>query len=96
MQTAARVMGERVAGKIADHYGFESQKKKTVEELIELADTLIHYDGRCSRDEVIGEMADVQIMLWQMEKLMSCSVDMELMIVRKVNRQLRRIREEDQ
>lgn len=29
-------------------------------------------------------------------KLMSCSVDMELMIVRKVNRQLRRIREEDQ
>ena len=96
MQTVARVMGERVASKIADHYGFESQKKKTVEELIELADTLIHYDDRCSRNDVIEEMADVQIMLWQMEKLMSCSVDMELMIVRKVNRQLRRIREEDQ
>lgn len=96
MQTVARVMGERVAGKIADHYGFESQKKKTVEELIELADTLIHYDDRCSRNDVIEEMADVQIMLWKMEKLMSCIVDMELMIVRKVNRQLRRIREEDQ
>ena len=64
MQTVARVMGERVAGKIADHYGFESQKKKTVEELIELADTLIHYDDR--------------------------------LIVRKVNRQVRRIVEEDQ
>ena len=48
---------------IADHYGYESQKGKTVEELIELADTLIHYDGRRSKNEVIDEMADVQIML---------------------------------
>ena len=40
-----------LARNIADHYGYESQKGKTVEELIELADTLIHYDGRCSRYE---------------------------------------------
>lgn len=96
MQTAARVMGERVAGKIADHYGYESQKGKTVEELIELADTLIHYDGRCSRNEVIDEMADVQIMLWQMEHLMHCESDMKMSIDRKLDRQLIRIREEDQ
>lgn len=85
-----------LARNIADHYGYESQKGKTVEELIELADTLIHYDGRCSRNEVIDEMADVQIMLWQMEHLMHCKSDMKMSIDRKLDRQLRRIREEDQ
>ena len=81
---------------IADHYGYESQKGKTVEELIELADTLIHYDGRRSKNEVIDEMADVQIMLWQMKHLMGCEKEMKDMILRKLLRQLRRIREEDQ
>lgn len=85
-----------LARNIADHYGYESQKGKTVEELIELADTLIHYDGRRSKNEVIDEMADVQIMLWQMEHLMDCEEEVKDMILQKLFRQLQRIREEDQ
>ncbi|HJB19836.1 MAG TPA: hypothetical protein H9782_11375 [Candidatus Bariatricus faecipullorum] len=87
-----------LAHMIADYYGYYSQKEKTVEELIELSDTLLHYDygGRCSREEVIEEMADVQIMLWQMKHLMGCEKEMKDMIMRKLLRQLRRIREEDQ
>lgn len=81
--------------KIENNKGFEKQRWKAVEELGELITALTHYDGRCPKEHLIEEMADVQIMLWQMEHFLECGEEIKLMISWKVNRTLNQIGEED-
>ena len=45
-------------------------------------------------ENLTEEMADVQIMLWQIEYLLSAENMIEEMIEKKLNRQLKRIEEE--
>lgn len=54
--------------KAVSHYGAENQVRKSVEELTELSIALQHsLDGRGNLDNIREEMADVSIMLEQLE-----------------------------
>ena len=49
------------------HYGAEHQKKKAIEEMGELITAISReQDGRATTEQVITEIADVQIMMRQM------------------------------
>ena len=52
---------------IADSYGLETQMRKTVKELSELIQTmsLVRKTEETLIPDSVGEIADVQIMLWQ-------------------------------
>jgi len=53
--------------RIVDNYGTENQKRKAVEELVELATELCHaLDGREDREAVVEELADVIVMSEQL------------------------------
>lgn len=74
--------------KIADHYGYEKQKNKTVEEMIELADAIIHDQ----EDNIIEEIADVLIMLNQIIYLKEISEDVDDVMKEKIARQIVRMK----
>ena len=52
---------------IADSYGLETQMRKTVKELSELIQTMspVRKTEEALIPDSVGEIADVQIMLWQ-------------------------------
>lgn len=50
-----------------------------------------HYGYDAQSRQCIEEMADVQIMLWQMEDLLLSAQEVDLMITKKLDRQLERI-----
>lgn len=90
-----------LAAKIMKHYGAEAQKDILIEECAELIQA-VEKTRRCESKpkftaDMIEEMADVQIMIWQFESLMNgfwreCY---EHEILRKLRRQTDRINEED-
>ena len=52
------------------HYGKRNQVQKAIEEMAELINELCKEQiGRSSREKVAEEMADVIIMLWQLEMI---------------------------
>ena len=52
------------------HYGKRNQAQKAIEEMAELINELCKEQiGRSSREKVAEEMADVIIMLWQLEMI---------------------------
>lgn len=54
-----------------DHYGFDKQLLKTMEELAELSVSLMHYrDGKADKWSVCEEIADCIIMCQQMASAM--------------------------
>lgn len=72
---------------IADYYGMEHQKRKSIEELAELIMALAEgIDGA-----VIEEIADVRIMLAQMEYFMAIEDKVDEMVEFKAGRTLARI-----
>ena len=80
--------------KIAMHYGFVSQSRQTIEEMAELtvAISKIHRDWNKEHlDNLIEELADVQIMLEQMIYLTGSKYDVQAVIDSKVKRQLKRM-----
>ena len=91
---------------IAEHYGYEAQSRQCIEEMAELMQAInklwrsIGHGQLTEKSfkECLGnlpeEMADVQIMLWQIEYLLSAENMIEEMIEKKLNRQLKRIEEE--
>lgn len=91
---------------IADHYGYDAQSRQCMEEMAELTQAINKFWRVCGngqktekgiqdcRDNLTEEMADVQIMLWQIEYLLSAENMIEEMIEKKLNRQLKRIEEE--
>lgn len=93
---------------IAEHYGFEAQTRQLFEEMAELivAINKLHrfrqekdesvrdcIQEQHLKDNVIEELADVQIMLWQMQSFFR-PLDVAPVIEQKITRQLKRIEKE--
>lgn len=93
-----------IAAQIMQHYGTEHQKDILIEECAELIQAveksrrgILTEDKPAYTYDMISEMADVQIMLWQFESVMTaysrqCLGDE---IQRKLRRQLERIESEE-
>lgn len=75
---------------IARYYGLEHQIRKAIEELGELVVAL----ARDDRDNIVEEIADVMVMLMQLEILLDCDEEVFDIIEKKVERQIKRIRAE--
>lgn len=92
---------------IAEHYGYEAQSRQCIEEMAELTYMINKMwrsigHGQSTEKSFKGclenlteEMADVQIMLWQMEYLLYSGDDVKRIIKQKLDRQLKRIEEEE-
>lgn len=90
--------------KIANHYGYEPQSRQCQEECAELIQAInklwrsrkngYHTDKKEkeSLENVIEELADVQLTIWQMIYLLNANV--EPIIERKIARQMERIERE--
>ena len=109
MPTAAEAVNAKAAcmskaHTIMQHYGAEHQKDILIEECAELIQAveksrrgILTEDKPAYTYDMISEMADVQIMLWQFESVMTaysrqCFEDE---IQRKLRRQLERIESEE-
>lgn len=78
--------------KIAEHYGIEHQKHKAIEELSELTRAL----ARGDRENIVEELADVEIMLQQITYLMDIRPhEVNDVATRKIDRQLKRMEREN-
>lgn len=97
--------------KIADTYGFDPQTDVAIEEMAELTKELLKFrramktpeamDYQRNIDNIVEEMADVQIMLLQLDYLLHImgyitTNEWHTAIMKKLNRQINRIREEEQ
>ena len=88
---------------IAEHYGYEAQSRQCIEEMAELMQAinklwrsighgqLTEKSFKECLENLTEEMADVQIMLWQMEYLLLSGQEVNQMIEKKLDRQLERI-----
>lgn len=87
---------------IADNYGAYNQKIQAVEECAELIQAIAKLNRASSNEEwdgaekdIIGEIADVEIMIKQLKYLMQLKEsDIEQEIDKKLNRQIKRIEDE--
>lgn len=76
-------------------YGVNPQVDMAIEECSELTKALLKYRRKPTpetRNDIIDELADVQIMLHQMNIIFGCAGEVESMIDYKINRQIERIR----
>lgn len=87
------------AQQIADHYGFDNQLEQTIEECSELILAIQKYkrDGKPTErlKELMGEVADVSIMIIQLKYLLGVTETTDQIEVQKVERQLKRIEGEN-
>ena len=82
---------------IAEHYGLKNQLRQLTEECSELSVEASHSARYGTTVKIIEEMADVMIMIEQvvyLAKIDKC--DIEDCINYKINRQLKRIEEEEE
>lgn len=83
---------------IADHYGYESQSRQLIEELSELIQAVCKHNrafGGKEKDAIIEEIADVEIMILQIEYILGVSaMKLDNMIESKLDRQIERIKNE--
>ena len=77
---------------IANHYGLNAQRTKTIEELAELIRALVRTDLA----DIAEEIADVEIMLYQFKYLTGTTRDIDWIKDQKVTRQLERIKSEEE
>lgn len=80
--------------KIANHYGLRCQLWQTVEEMAELTQVICkarRYDMDAVRDHLAEEVADVSIMIDQLEYLLGDNMIAKIR-EEKINRQLERIK----
>ena len=88
---------EEKVKKIAEHYGLKNQWRQLAEECSELSVESSHSARKGTTVKIIEEMADVMIMIEQvvyLAKIDKC--DIEDCINYKINRQLKRIEEEEE
>lgn len=92
---------EEKVKKIAEHYGYEAQSRQCIEECAELIQALCKFlrkvdsekpDTECILN-IHEELADVQIMIFQLSYLFS--IDLFPIIEQKLDRQIERIRENE-
>lgn len=85
---------DEITERIARYYGMDAQGKQTIEECAELIVAINHY-FRCPdtyiMENVSEEMADVKIMIRQMEILLNNSDAVNTFVTEKLDRQVRRI-----
>lgn len=89
---------------IAGHYGYDAQSRQCMEEAAELIRAVnkhwraIKYGSirymASTKIDMLGEMADVEIMLDQMKYLMGESEVIDKLNIQKLDRQIKRIEEE--
>ena len=89
---------------IADAYGYESQSRQCIEEMAELTQAInklwrkqqwgTGMEMLEARFDVLEEIADVKIMIEQMEYLLDGIGDIEPKMRRKLYRQIKRIERE--
>lgn len=87
--------------KIIKHYGIEKQLKYIHSEYFELDEAIINYEwaeseyGRCKKDNIAGEIADIMVMLKQFQYLYEIEdKQIEDIMKYKIKRQLERIDKE--
>lgn len=88
-------MNERIKT-IADHYGLNNQMMQAIEEMGELTQAIVkvYRNGLDNeRDGLIEELADVEIMIEQLDYLLGDN-QIEKVKEYKINRQLNRIAQE--
>ena len=88
---------EEKVKKIADYYGLKNQLRQLAEECSELSVEASHSERHGTTFKIIEEIADVTIMIEQviyLAKIDKC--DIEDCINYKINRQLKRIEEEEE
>ena len=80
---------------IADYYGFEHQKLKLIEEMAELMQRLLKTESKYEVSEsLFEEIADVKIMLEQIEYLINSHYEINEIRQKKIKRTLDRVYEE--
>lgn len=79
--------------KILSHYGKNHQIQKAVEECAELTQALMKDRDGNARDMVVDEIADVYVMLAQLEIAYDCQGEVADRIDFKINRQMERMRQ---
>lgn len=85
---------------IFEYYGVKSQRRQLVEECAELIKAVSKFERACeggdfraARDELLGELADVKIMIAEFEEGFFGSEAVSAEVDRKLGRQMRRIRD---
>lgn len=84
---------------IIEYYGFFHQAEKLCEECGELISAMMRYNlepREEQRNNLLGELADVQVVWRQIVAYMSAEEDVNRIMDRKSNRQLERIKEEEE
>lgn len=80
---------------IANFYGDDSQMYMAIEEMSELTKEICKYKRLPNNyDKIADEIADVKIMLEQLEYIFGVSREVEERVNYKLDRQLRRIEQE--
>lgn len=80
---------------IISTYGVNPQVDMAIEECSELIKALLKFRRKptdATRKDIIEELADVQIMLHQMNIIFECEDEVESVMEYKINRQMERIR----
>lgn len=87
---------------IADHYGYDAQARQLMEESAELTVALnkewrnregyLACDNKEARQNIVEEIADVEIMLEQIQYLMGCKHEVFLVKMKKTDRQIERMK----
>lgn len=79
---------------LIDHYGTKKQQDIAIEELAELQKAIIKYRREPSdktKEAVIEEIADVQVMLEQLKMIFSCRSKTDEIMDEKIERQIKRV-----
>lgn len=88
---------------IAEHYGYDAQSRQCIEEMAELTQAINKLWRVCGngqrteksiaecRYNLVEEIADVQIMLYQLGYLLDSRLEVSEIITNKLDRQLERV-----
>ena len=80
---------------IIDTYGTKAQQDIAIEELAELQKAILkhrRYGSKETEQDIIDEIADVEIMLEQLKIIYSCHCDVENRVEYKIEREIKRIK----
>ena len=80
---------------IINTYGTRAQQDIAIEELAELQKAILkhrRYSSKETEQEIIDEIADVEIMLEQLKIIYSCHSDVERRVEYKIDREIKRIK----
>ena len=79
---------------LINHYGTKKQQDIAIEELAELQKAIIKYRREPSdktKEAVVEEIADVQVMLEQLKMIFSCRSKIDAIMDAKIDRQIKRV-----